>query len=77
MWNPKNKTNVNITKKEQTHRYREQTSGYQQEERRRRAKTWIGDLEVQTTMCKINKLQRYIVQHREYSQYCIITLNGV
>ena len=34
MWNPKNKTNVNITKKEQTHRYREQTSGYQWREGR-------------------------------------------
>ena len=24
-----------------------------------------------------NKLYRYIVQHREYSQYFIITINGV
>ena len=35
------------------------------------------DEEVQTTMYKINKLQGYIVQHREYSQYFIITRNGV
>ena len=28
MWNLKN-TTVNITKKKQTHRYREQTTGYQ------------------------------------------------
>ena len=25
----------------------------------------------------LNKLQRYIVQHKEYSQYFIITLNGI
>ena len=28
-------------------------------------------------MYKINKLQRYIVQHREHSQYFIVTINGV
>ena len=28
-------------------------------------------------MYKISKLQGYIVQHREYSQYFIITINGV
>lgn len=27
-------------------------------------------------MYKVNKLQEYIVQHREYSQYFIATLNG-
>ena len=27
-------------------------------------------------MYKINKLQEYIVQHREYSLYFIITING-
>ena len=32
---------------------------------------------VQTTMYKINELQGYIVQHREYSQYFIVTINGV
>ena len=37
----------------------------------------VGDQEVQTTMYKINKLQGYILQHREYSQYFIITINGV
>ena len=39
-------------------------------------KTGVGDQEVQTTMYKINKLQGYIVQHREYSQFSI-ALNGV
>ena len=28
-------------------------------------------------MCKVNNLQGYIVQHREESQYFIITINGV
>ena len=28
-------------------------------------------------MYKINKLQRYIVQHREYSQYFTATVNRV
>ena len=27
-------------------------------------------------MYELNKLQEYIAQHREYSQYFIITLNG-
>ena len=34
------------------------------------------DSEVQTIRCEINKLQGYIVQHREYSQYFIVTING-
>ena len=42
-----------------------------------RGKMRVGDEEVQTTMYKINKLQGYIVQHREYSQYFTVTLNGV
>ena len=45
-----------------------------------RSKIGVGDKEVQNSMYsmyKINKLQGYIVQHREYSQYFIITINGV
>ena len=34
-------------------------------------------LRVQTITYKINKLQGHIVQHRKYSQYFIITINGV
>ena len=34
-------------------------------------------IEVQTTLYKINKLQGYIIQHREYSQYFIITISEV
>ena len=67
---------MNIIKQKQTHRYREQTSGYQGE-RGWGSKTGAETYEVQTIMYKINKLQGYIVQHREYSQYFIITLNGV
>ena len=37
-------------------------------------KNGVGDYEVQTFMYKINILQVYIAQHREYSQYLIITL---
>ena len=32
----------------------------------------VEDYEVQTTMCKVNKLQGYTVQHREYSQFTVI-----
>ena len=35
------------------------------------------DEEVQTTKHKINKLQKYITQHREFSQLFIITVNGI
>ena len=36
--------------------------------------TGVGDEEAQTTTYKINKLQGYtIVQHKQYSQYFIIT----
>ena len=41
-----------------------------------RGETEVGGKEVQTIMYKMNKLQRYIAQHREYSQYFIISLNG-
>ena len=34
---------VNVTKKKQTYRYREQTSGYQWGEGRVRGKTGVGD----------------------------------
>ena len=68
---------MNITKKKQTRRYRKQTSGYQWGERRGTGKIEEGDLEVKTTMYKINKLQGYTVQHRDYNQYFIISINGV
>ena len=41
------------------------------------SKIGVGDEEIWATMYKIDKIQGYIVQHMEYSQYFIITLNGV
>ena len=55
----------------QTHRYREQTSGYHQAEKREEGQDRDKGLEAQNTMYKINRLHGYIVQHREYSQYFI------
>ena len=43
----------------------------------RRVKIEAENEEVQMTMNKINKLQGYIIQHREYSQYFITTLNEI
>ena len=40
-------------------------------------KKGVEDKEVQTTMYKVNKLQGYIVQRKEFGQYFIITLNGM
>ena len=66
---------MNITKNKQIHRPREQTSGYQWREWRGVGQAGVEDWEVQTTMCKTNKLQGYIVQQREYKQYFMITIN--
>ena len=44
---------------------------------RRGKKIGVWGLEIQSAMHKINKLQDYIIQHREYSQYFIITINAV
>ena len=41
-----------------------------------RGKIRAGDKEVQTIMYELNKLRGYTVQHREYSQYLIMTVNG-
>ena len=61
----------------QTHRYREQTSGYKWREGR-----WEGPfsgrgLKGARYYDRIIKLQGYIVQHGKYRQYFIITINGV
>ena len=45
---------MNVTKKLQTHRHREQTRGYQWEERRGDVKDEEGELEVQTIRHKIS-----------------------
>ena len=67
---------MNIANQKQTHRYRKQTSNYQQGEGRGGCKIGVWDWEMQTTMCKIYKQQGYIVQHREL--FCfVITFNAV
>ena len=77
MWNLKNKKLVTITKKKQTHGCRKQTRGYQWGKGRGEGQDRGRGLRVQTTMYKINKLQGYVVQHKVYSQYFIILINGV
>ena len=57
------------------YRYREQSSVYSWGKGRRRGKIGLGDEEMQTIMSEVNKLQGYIIQHREYSQYFVITIN--
>ena len=66
---------VNITKKKQTHRYTKQTSGYQWGEGRDRDQAGRRFRGTNYYVC--NKLQGYTVCPREYSQYFIITINGV
>ena len=66
---------MNATKKKQTHRYREQTSGYQWGEGRGRCKIGVRDYEVQTIMYKINKLQGCIVHTGTIAR--ILTINGI
>ena len=63
--------------KKQTHRYGKQTSAYQWGEGKRAGQDRGKGLKGTNYYCKINKLQRYIVHHREYSQHFIITINGV
>ena len=65
-------------KTKQTHRYREQTSGYQWEEGREEGQDrdrQVGEWEVQTVLYKIS--YKDMLQNMEYTQYFIITINGV
>ena len=55
---------VNITKKKQTNRYREQINGYQQGQGKYRG-GGVGD----TNYWVLKQAQEYIVKHGEYSQY--------
>ena len=66
---------MDITEQKQTHRRREQISGSQWGEER--AKGQDRGRGGRGINYKINKLQGYIVQHRERSQYFMIPLNGV
>ena len=64
-----------MTKKKQTHRYREQTRGYQWGQERGRDNRGRG---LRGTNYYVwNNIQGYIVQHGDYSQYFIMTINGV
>jgi len=55
--------------------YREQTSDYQQGEGSRKGQ-YRGSRLKGSNYQILNKLQRYIVQHKEYSQH-FITINGL
>ena len=68
---------MNITKKKQTHRYREKITGYQWGEGRGEGQD--RGREVGGTNYKVtnNKQQGSIAQHGEYSQYFTITINEV
>ena len=67
---------MNITKQKQTHRYREQTRGYQWRQGSGKGQ-YRGKRVTGTNYQALNKLPGYIVQHGEYSQYFIITISGV
>ena len=65
-------------KTEKDLRHKRINSDYQWGEGERERKNSSRRLrDILTAMYKINKLQGYILQHREYSQYFIIPLNGV
>ena len=57
---------------QKTHRYKEQTSGNQWEEGRERKQDIDGEITSKNYYCKISELQ-----HMKYSQYFIITINGI
>ena len=72
MWILKNTAKVNITKKKQTHRYREQTSGYQWEEGRGR--------ELGSNRYKLSGIKEATRIHctaRRIQLNFIVTINGV
>ena len=73
MWNQKK---MYITKQKQTYRFREKMQlpvGRRKGKGQGRGRGLKG----KTPMYGINKIQEYIVQYREYSQYFITTLNEV
>ena len=63
MWNLKKMKQINIVKQKETHKYERQIDIYQREWKRCRMQ--IADWEVQTTMCKMDRLQGGTVQRRE------------
>ena len=65
---------MNITKTN-THRYRELVIAIEREKGKTAKEEEIKRCPL--TLHKANRVQRYIIQHREHSQYYIITINGV
>ena len=69
---------MSITKQKPTHRCKKQAkwlppvTGTKEE-----SSQGYGIKELQTAMYKTNKIQGYIAWYKEYSQYFIITINGV
>ena len=67
---------VSITKKKKTHRYREQASGYQWGEGR--GETTLGWGSGRYKLLGVRQATRLCcIQHGEYSQYFLITVNEV
>ena len=65
----------NITKRKETHRYKLVVSSGERKVGRR-VRQGCG-IESYNLLCKIYKLQRYVVQHGEHSQYFTITISGL
>ena len=63
---------VNTTKKKQTHRYREQTCSYQFRGGERQWGVGVGEHKP----LSVRYAQGCTVQHKEYSLYFVITING-
>ena len=68
---------MNKTKPKRTHRHREQTNGCQWGEGWWREQDRGGGLRRTKYQVYIKKIQGHNIQQREYSQYLIITLNGI
>ena len=66
---------MSIEKKEQTHKYREQTMVTSKE--MGVGRTYALGIKRYKLLYKVNKLQGHIVQHRDYSQYFVITIKGI
>ena len=66
---------MTMTKQKQVCGCREQTNGYQWGEGRGRVQDGGKELKSTNYYVQNNKLQGYIAQDKEYSQYFIITLN--
>ena len=78
MWILKNITKYNrvtITEKKQSHRYKEQASGYRGDRAGGGATDRQGSK--RHKLLGMHKLPGYLVQHEEYSKYFVVTIYGV